>query len=803
MKKQDILYGKNNEKYNIKAIEDNTITVSYCKKIIIKYNVNNEEKIEYKEECLKFGEHEIGTRIFLKKDDGKKSAQELLEDNDYIDYKENLYKRIEKEEKAKKEQEEYIKKFAPEIKMSPKEKDLKLIEYENKEISMKEEQNFYNMVNESYFARMDVNTKYYNEDYYERYYISKETVSQENDCGQIIEGTYYTYNDLKEMNKNAFIKKNKITSGINKDYGKGIHLIHWTAPIANLYYNKENNSVLKSNEYMYKAMLKRNFMFNPLRFVNTFIENNTFYKEGVVDEFLLSILLEKRASDELTDIIYTIQSNQNSIIRTHEKENFIVQGCAGSGKTMILLHRLSYLKFNDKLPEYSKIKIITPNKIFNDFIHKLSNDLDISEIEQITISNYYLRINNLYIQRYNKIEAVEGLKEIINSKTNKYKRVFEANKMYDENQLEEKQIKNLYKEDIFKFIQKEYNKKIDDMKQKIKNLKIFDENILGNNAAYFERFLYKTSQELKKLENEKNISIESVKQKQEEYNKQKNKTLFNRVINIISSNNKEKHLEKEIAKLQSNIEQLDKKIKDMKDVQIEILNNVYFTIDIYEEIIKDVMNKTNIVIPKGKFIRAELLIFMYINFLHFGQLLNGDKLLCFDEAQDYNLLEYKIIRMVNKDVVMNLYGDVNQSFYIKGITDWRDLIESLQFKQYFLNENYRNTIKITEFCNEKFKYNILSMGLDGKNVEFIDEYKIKDIVYRKINEQRKVAIICKNEEELNSIEDKIENQYVIYSSIEKAKGIEYDTVIVKDYNMNNNQKYIAYTRALNELYICS
>ena len=42
---------------------------------------------------------------------------------------------------------------------------------------------------------------------------------------------------------------------------------------------------------------------------------------------------------------------------------------------------------------------------------------------------------------------------------------------------------------------------------------------------------------------------------------------------------------------------------------------------------------------------------------------------------------------------------------------------------------------------------------------------------------------------------------VYFSTVEKVKGIEYDTVIVYGINMSNTEKYISYTRALNELYI--
>ena len=42
---------------------------------------------------------------------------------------------------------------------------------------------------------------------------------------------------------------------------------------------------------------------------------------------------------------------------------------------------------------------------------------------------------------------------------------------------------------------------------------------------------------------------------------------------------------------------------------------------------------------------------------------------------------------------------------------------------------------------------------------------------------------------------------VSYCDVQSTKGIEYNTVIVNDKDMSENEKYIAYTRALSELYI--
>jgi len=118
--------------------------------------------------------------------------------------------------------------------------------------------------------------------------------------------------------------------------------------------------------------------------------------EDIVDEFLLEILAEKRNQVEMTDIIKTIQAKQNTIMRQPIDQNILVQGVAGSGKTMILLHRLSYLLFKYKEIPAQQYCIITPNNLFSSQIDKLSKDLDIEEISRLTLESYYSKVINEY-----------------------------------------------------------------------------------------------------------------------------------------------------------------------------------------------------------------------------------------------------------------------------------------------------------------------------------------------------------------------------------------------------------------------
>ena len=88
------------------------------------------------------------------------------------------------------------------------------------------------------------------------------------------------------------------------------------------------------------------------------------------------------------------------------------------------------------------------------------------------------------------------------------------------------------------------------------------------------------------------------------------------------------------------------------------------------------------------------------------------------------------------------------------------------------------------------------MGLSIKDVEKINKNRVNEIIDQKIKDNKNIAIIS-NED----FKEKINNTLVSYCNVQTSKGMEYNTVIVDDKDMSKNEKYIAYTRALSELYI--
>lgn len=89
----------------------------------------------------------------------------------------------------------------------------------------------------------------------------------------------------------------------------------------------------------------------------------------MANDELLTKYLAKSKKAVLGEIIATIQQEQNAIIRTSPKTNIIVQGVAGSGKTTVAMHRISYILYNyeDKFrPE--DFYIIGSNRILLNYI---------------------------------------------------------------------------------------------------------------------------------------------------------------------------------------------------------------------------------------------------------------------------------------------------------------------------------------------------------------------------------------------------------------------------------------------------
>ncbi|MGN7387898.1 ATP-binding domain-containing protein [Sporosarcina sp. SAFN-015] len=130
------------------------------------------------------------------------------------------------------------------------------------------------------------------------------------------------------------------------------------------------------------------------------------------DEGLISALSDKRGVD-MQAIVATLQREQYEIIRLPMTKPIIIQGSAGSGKSAIALHRLSYLlyKYEDLSPE--RVAILGPNEAFLAHIKNVLPSLGDFGIKQMTFLNMacdILGLSPANIKRHglNELELIQA-----------------------------------------------------------------------------------------------------------------------------------------------------------------------------------------------------------------------------------------------------------------------------------------------------------------------------------------------------------------------------------------------------------
>lgn len=218
------------------------------------------------------------------------------------------------------------------------------------------------------------------------------------------------------------------------------------------------------------------------------------------------------------------------------------------------------------------------------------------------------------------------------------------------------------------------------------------------------------------------------------------------------------------------------------------------------------------------------------------------KHLLIDECQDLSPLEYQFLMKIPTENIF-FVGDNRQAIYgFRGCTDeflnnmWRDV----EFKKYYLTENYRNAPNIVRFA-ESFldSYTKLSPSsmpvktkvgiLEGKDeripfMDAVEELELSQnwgswfVLTRTNNElaaaqeildRRKIPNITfkKGDLDLDELATLMTSNRVKVLTIHSAKGLENKNVIVTGARLYNEEErkisYVAATRAENALYWCN
>ena len=161
------------------------------------------------------------------------------------------------------------------------------------------------------------------------------------------------------------------------------YVFDWRAPVSSLFYDYDKGPAqfkAPSGVICGEIVKKKQFKIKNGTIVYV-LENDM----NIDDEILQQALCE-HADASLKSIVTTIQKEQNQIIRDKSHRILAVQGCAGSGKTSIALHRIAYLLYHNRSSlTASQVLILSPNSIFADYISRILPELGEENICELTL----------------------------------------------------------------------------------------------------------------------------------------------------------------------------------------------------------------------------------------------------------------------------------------------------------------------------------------------------------------------------------------------------------------------------------
>ena len=525
---------------------------------------------------------------------------------------------------------------------------------------------------------------------------------------------YFARVDFKEDKQNNIQKIYIGKTGIfNDDYE--VVVTDWRAPISSIYYDGQLGNVeYECPDGIIKGDLSKKRVYT---IENSILKDYQDIDITTNDEFLQECLNENSEA-RLKNIISTIQSEQNKIIRAKMSNPLIVQGVAGSGKTTVALHRIAYLVYTyEKEFNPDEFLIIAPNKFFLDYISNVLPDLGVDYVRQQTFEEFMLEnidanfeINPINVELSNIVNQ-NGKTDLIKKSAN-FKSSLRFKELIDE--FIDKFLKsNLPKGDfkISDIVVFNHDEVIDMFMNYFKNNSINDSKkmltaILQKRVSNIANELIDrlSEQRKSKLYNiDKNLSDDKVKEirleifKETEYEMQQ---LFKGGKKLVLDYLKNFKIEKVLS--------IYKKI-----ISDKILFDKYVKSELYEYILETY--KKNIKSKKVEY--EDLAPLFYIQNRFWGNI-NNLKLehIVIDEAQDLGEFQfYNFKEIVKPNMSMTILGDISQGIYsYKGINNWNKLNQIVfdnKASIEYLKESYRTSMEIMNEANT-----IINKIVDNENI---------------------------------------------------------------------------------------
>lgn len=613
-------------------------------------------------------------------------------------------------------------------------------------------------------------------------YTYESGLSEVSTVARQINNPYFAGFDFEEDNADDY-DESRFYLGVNAvtDPETDDYLVYdWRAPIASLYYEKEIGHTFfeaPAGKIFGDLKAKRRYKFKKGTLAGVYD-----LKMPSDDELLLSVL-ESHSQSNMKTIVESIQADQHKIIADYTDGCSVLQGCAGSGKSSIALHKIAYIMYAfRKNLEGKNLVILSPNDYFTDYISTVLPDLGEHTVTTKIPENIVddAVANALDFNYRNQIES----------------------RIYMES-LDEKQ------------------RKIALMDHKFKGSERFREIILEY-SKYLKKNLF-VPQPFYLDEDEGEDNVLTAEEIRNAFDSFDELPYFSRTA--------------EIATLLCDNHSLKKDI--YFDYLCEAINQMYVTFSVSElykrmfsdtDFIKECEEPSLPLYMPDTVLWYDAVAIAILTIDLYGELYKTEYFyMIADEAQDFSPIFLELLAKRFKKTNMLFVGDSSQTVFGNSGNyeeDIKRIIKRRPFRYYELDTNYRSTKEIMDFTNKlagNEKTATIKCIRSGKEPEYEkiffndDTYEVKKKeAANKISEYlvrqnslgyEHAAVICSTNREAYKMNELVSIPYdcaieVKFLPVYLAKGLEFDSVAVLIDGKNPFERtslYTACTRAMHDL----
>ncbi|MBM7652818.1 RNA polymerase recycling motor HelD [Neobacillus cucumis] len=624
-------------------------------------------------------------------------------------------------------------------------------------------------------------------------------------------------------------------------------IVDWRSPIASVYYDG------RLGEVSYEAYGETQTGYLSLKrqyeIIDGLLKEISDIDLTTHDE-LLQKSLSGKADNRLTEIVATIQNEQNEVIRASLTHPIIVQGAAGSGKTTIALHRISYFlySFGYRFPP-EKLMILAPNRLFIDYISGVLPELGVDKINQTTYIDFMRSCLGQKIKLFSpNSKLIKLLDENRTNQSIQWVSSFKGSLEFKElihrfiNELEENlapredfvlensvlmkglKLKKLFLKEytylpIYKRLGKIKNLLEDDLKKK-KSLMLSNLNKKYEEAL--EKALYKTKMKPEKRK-QKVISLMEMKEQRQKRVEQEAKVAVKKYMDAFVM----KDIFTLYKELMSSPDQIKKFSHTLTDQECKLLSR--YCLRIFERGAYELEDLAPIFYLKTKLEGIDEKYKMRSIFI--------------DEAQDYSYFQFAALKEGFETDLFTIVGDLAQGIHsYRGLNNWTPVFEEIfpNANYQTLQKSYRTTVEIMNLANEiltlmnqelpkvepviRHGQKPLFQTIDPTNLEKVRLLLEQDIVSFKGEELHSIALIGRTEKECQRIQQLFENSGLPIQLLEEkeemkkghivivpsylSKGLEFDCVLIvcleepySQVDLDIKLLYVSMTRPMHRLYL--